>query len=334
MIAKIEQLLKEVEALHASNAEELEALRIKYLSKKGAINDLMADFRNVAAEQKKEVGMRLNELKTKAQDKINALKEQFESQDNSCDGLDLTRSAYPIELGTRHPITIVKNEVIDIFARLGFSIAEGPEIEDDWHVFSSLNFAEDHPARDMQDTFYLSPEFLLRTQTSAGQIHVMEAKKPPIKIISPGKVFRSDDDATHSPMFTQMEGLVVDKGITLCDLKGMLDELVKKIFGKETTTRLRPSYFPFTEPSVEVDVSCFQCGGCGCKLCKGTGWIEVLGAGVVNNKVLEGCGIDTNEYSGFAFGIGIERIAMLKYGINNIKLLFESDMRVLKQIDD
>ena len=334
MIAKIEQLLKEVEALHASNAEELEALRIKYLSKKGAINDLMADFRNVAAEQKKEVGMRLNELKTKAQDKINALKEQFESQDNGCDGLDLTRSAYPVELGTRHPLTIVKNEIIDIFARLGFSIAEGPEIEDDWHVFSALNFAEDHPARDMQDTFYLSPEFLLRTQTSAGQIHVMEAKKPPIKVVSPGKVFRSDDDATHSPMFTQMEGLVVDKGITLCDLKGMLDQLVKKMFGKNVTTRLRPSYFPFTEPSVEVDVSCFQCHGKGCSLCKGTGWIEVLGAGVVNKKVLEGCGIDTNEYSGFAFGIGLERIAMLKYGINNIKLLFESDLRVLDQIDD
>ena len=209
----------------------------------------------------------------------------------------------------------------------------GRDAEKNNEFMKELN-TNGHPARDMQDTFYLSPEFLLRTQTSAGQIHVMEAKKPPIKIISPGKVFRSDDDATHSPMFTQMEGLVVDKGITLCDLKGMLDELVKKIFGKETTTRLRPSYFPFTEPSVEVDVSCFQCGGCGCKLCKGTGWIEVLGAGVVNNKVLEGCGIDTNEYSGFAFGIGIERIAMLKYGINNIKLLFESDMRVLKQIDD
>ena len=231
-------------------------------------------------------------------------------------------------------MTQVRNQLIDIFASMGFEVYEGTEIETDYYNFTALNTPQDHPARDMQDTFYLSPEFLLRTQTSAGQIHVMEAKKPPIKIISPGKVFRSDDDATHSPMFTQMEGLVVDKGITLCDLKGMLDELVKKIFGKETTTRLRPSYFPFTEPSVEVDVSCFQCGGCGCKLCKGTGWIEVLGAGVVNNKVLEGCDIDTNEYSGFAFGIGIERIAMLKYGINNIKLLFESDMRVLKQIDD
>ena len=217
---------------------------------------------------------------------------------------------------------------------MGFEIYEGTEIETDYYNFTALNTPQDHPARDMQDTFYLSPEFLLRTQTSAGQIHVMEAKQPPIKIISPGKVFRSDDDATHSPMFSQMEGLVVDKGITLCDLKGMLDVFVEKIFGEGTKTRLRPSYFPFTEPSVEVDVSCFQCHGAGCKLCKGTGWIEVLGAGVVNKKVLEGCGIDSDVYSGFAFGIGIERIAMLKYGINNIKLLFESDLRVLGQLDD
>ena len=218
---------------------------------------------------------------------------------------------------------------------MGFFVYEGTEIETDYYNFTALNTPDDHPARDMQDTFYLTPEFLLRTQTSAGQVHVMESKTPPIKVIPPGTVSRSDDDATHSPMFSQMEGLVVDKGISLCDLKGMLDEFVKKIFGSDNIkTRLRPSYFPFTEPSVEVDVSCFQCGGCGCKLCKGTGWIEVLGAGVVNNKVLEGCGIDTNEYSGFAFGIGLERIAMLKYGINNIKMLFESDMRVLKQLHE
>ena len=238
------------------------------------------------------------------------------------------------EKGNLHPVTQVRNQLTDIFASMGFEIYEGTEIETDYYNFTALNTAKDHPARDMQDTFYLSPEFLLRTQTSAGQIHVMEEKKPPIKIISPGKVFRSDDDATHSPMFTQMEGLVVDHGITLCDLKGMLEEFARRIFGKNVTTRLRPSYFPFTEPSVEVDVSCFQCGGKGCRLCKGTGWIEVLGAGVVNHRVLEGCGIDAEEYSGFAFGMGIERIAMLKYGINNIKLLFESDLRVLKQIDD
>ena len=331
MLAKIEQLLQEIEGVTANNAEELEALRIKYLSKKGAINALMADFRNVPAEQKKEVGMKLNELKNRAQERIAALKEVFENQDNGAAELDLTRTAYPVDLGTRHPLSIVRNEIISIFNRLGFTIADGPEVEDDWHVFSSMNFAEDHPARDMQDTFYLSPEFLLRTQTSAGQVHVMEAKKPPIKVVSPGKVFRSDDDATHSPMFSQMEGLVVDEGITLCDLKGMLDMFVQRIFGEQTKTRLRPSYFPFTEPSVEVDVSCFQCGGKGCRLCKETGWIEVLGAGVVNKKVLENCGIDPNEYSGLAFGIGIERIAMLKYGINNINLLYENDLRFLKQ---
>ena len=247
---------------------------------------------------------------------------------------DVTIPADKDPRGNLHPITQMKNQMVNIFAGMGFEIYEGSEIENDYYNFTALNTPMDHPARDMQDTFYLSPEYLLRTQTSAGQIHVMEAKKPPIKILSPGKVFRSDDDATHSPMFSQMEGLVVDKGITLCDLQGMLDEFVQQVYGEGTRTRLRPSFFPFTEPSVEVDCSCFACGGKGCKLCKGTGWIEILGAGVVNNKVLENCGIDPNEYSGFAFGIGIERAAMLKYGINNIKLLFESDLRVLEQIND
>ena len=259
-------------------------------------------------------------------------REQAEKLD--AEKLDVTIPGDKIRAGHTHPLALVQRQLEDIFLGMGYSIVDGPEVEYDYYNFQALNIPKDHPARDTQDTFYITENILRRSQTSPVQARVMEKQKPPIKIISPGKVFRSDDDATHSPMFTQMEGLVVDKGITLCDLKGMLDELVKKIFGKETTTRLRPSYFPFTEPSVEVDVSCFQCGGCGCKLCKGTGWIEVLGAGVVNNKVLEGCGIDTNEYSGFAFGIGIERIAMLKYGINNIKLLFESDLRVLKQIDD
>ena len=248
--------------------------------------------------------------------------------------IDISMPAKKIVTGNLHPVTTVRNQLIDIFGSMGFEVYEGTEIENDYYNFTALNTPQDHPARDMQDTFYLSPEFLLRTQTSAGQVHSMEQSKPPIKIVSPGRVFRSDDDATHSPMFSQMEGLVVDEGITLCDLKGMLDMFVQKIFGEGTTTRLRPSYFPFTEPSVEVDVSCFQCGGKGCKLCKNTGWIEVLGAGVVNKKVLENCGIDSEKYSGFAFGIGLERIAMLKYGINNIKMLFESDLRVLKQIDD
>ena len=247
MIAKIEQLLKEVEALHASNAEELEALRIKYLSKKGAINDLMADFRNVAADQKKEVGMRLNELKTKAQDKINALKELFESQDNDCDGLDLTRSAYPVELGTRHPLTIVKNEIIDIFARLGFSIAEGPEIEDDWHVFSALNFAEDHPARDMQDTFFIEahPDVVLRTHTSSVQTRVMETSKPPIRIICPGRVYRNEAISYRAHcFFHQVEALYVDKNVSFTDLKQVLLLFAKEMFGTDTKIPSASVLFP------------------------------------------------------------------------------------------
>ncbi len=322
----------------AQNLEAINEVRANVLGKKGELTAVLKGMKDVAPEDRPKVGQWVNESR-EAIEKIleekvkkfeaEALKRKYESEK-----IDVTMPAVKEEKGNLHPVTQVKNQLIDIFASMGFEIFEGAEIETDYYNFTALNTPQDHPARDMQDTFYLSPEFLLRTQTSAGQIHVMEAKKPPIKVISPGKVFRSDDDATHSPMFTQMEGLVVDKGITLCDLKGMLEQFVKKIFGKNVTTRLRPSYFPFTEPSVEVDVSCFQCGGKGCKLCKGTGWIEVLGAGVVNKKVLEGCDIDTDEYSGFAFGIGIERIAMLKYGINNIKLLFESDLRVLKQIDD
>ena len=248
--------------------------------------------------------------------------------------IDVTMPAQETETGNLHPITQMRNQLIDVFAGMGFEVFENREIENDYYNFTALNTPKDHPARDMQDTFYLSPDFLLATQTSAAQIHAMETKELPIKMLAPGKVFRSDDDATHSPMFHQMEGLVVDKKITLCDLKGMLEVFVKKIYGENTTTRLRPSYFPFTEPSVEVDVSCFECGGKGCKLCKGTGWIEILGGGIVNKKVLENCGIDPEQYSGLAFGIGIERTAMLRYGINNIKMLYESDLRVLRQIDD
>ena len=336
MIAKIEQLLKEVEALHASNAEELEALRIKYLSKKGAINDLMADFRNVAAEQKKEVGMRLNELKTKAQDKINALKEQFESQDNSCDGLDLTRSAYPIELGTRHPITIVKNEVIDIFARLGFSIAEGPEIEDDWHVFSALNFAEDHPARDMQDTFFIEahPDVVLRTHTSSVQTRVMETSKPPIRIICPGRVYRNEAISYRAHcFFHQVEGLYIDKNVSFTDLKQVLLQFAQEMFGPETKIRLRPSYFPFTEPSAEMDISCDICGGEGCPFCKYTGWVEILGCGMVDPAVLEANGIDSKVYTGYAFGMGVERITNLKYKVKDLRMFSENDTRFLEEFE-
>ena len=336
MIAKIEQLLKEVEALHASNAEELEALRIKYLSKKGAINDLMADFRNVAAEQKKEVGMRLNELKTKAQDKINALKEQFESQDNSCDGLDLTRSAYPIELGTRHPITIVKNEVIDIFARLGFSIAEGPEIEDDWHVFSALNFAEDHPARDMQDTFFIEahPDVVLRTHTSSVQTRVMETSKPPIRIICPGRVYRNEAISYRAHcFFHQVEALYVDKNVSFTDLKQVLLLFAKEMFGTDTKIRLRPSYFPFTEPSAEMDISCNICGGKGCPFCKHTGWVEILGCGMVDPNVLESNGIDSQVYRGYALGMGLESITNLQYQVNDLRMLSDNDTRFLKEFE-
>lgn len=322
----------------SSDLSRLNDVRTSILGKKGELTAVLKGMKDVAPEDRPKVGQWVNEtreaIENLMQERIAKLKAEELRLRYESEKIDVTMPAEKREKGNLHPVTQVRNQLVDIFGAMGFEIYEGTEIETDYYNFTALNTPQDHPARDMQDTFYLSPEFLLRTQTSAGQIHVMEAKKPPIKIISPGKVFRSDDDATHSPMFTQMEGLVVDKGITLCDLKGMLDEFVKKIFGEGTTTRLRPSYFPFTEPSVEVDVSCFQCKGKGCKLCKGTGWIEVLGAGVVNNKVLEGCGIDTKEYSGFAFGIGMERIAMLKYGINNIKLLFESDLRVLKQIDD
>lgn len=323
----------------ATNLDALNEVRNTVLGKKGELTLVLRGMKDVAPEDRPKVGQWVNEARDAIESTLEsqlkklekeALKLRYESEK-----IDVTMPEEVLTQGSLHPITLVKNELVDIFGSMGFFVYEGTEIETDYYNFTALNTPDDHPARDMQDTFYLTPEFLLRTQTSAGQVHVMESKKPPIKVISPGKVFRSDDDATHSPMFSQMEGLVVDKGISLCDLKGMLDEFVKKIFGSDNIkTRLRPSYFPFTEPSVEVDVSCFQCGGCGCRLCKGTGWIEVLGAGVVNNKVLEGCGIDTNEYSGFAFGIGLERIAMLKYGINNIKMLFESDMRVLKQLHE
>lgn len=338
-LANIKQeILDGIEEKASSRAAAFE-LRKQFLdSKTGKIGQLMKEMKNIAPEERANFGKNVNELKEWAMNKFQELDEIMKQKElqkrYESEKIDVTMPAEMVQSGNLHPITQMRNQLIDVFAGMGFEIYEGTEIENDYYNFTALNTPKDHPARDMQDTFYLSPEFLLRTQTSAGQIHVMESGKPPIKILSPGRVFRSDDDATHSPMFHQMEGLVVDKKITLCDLKGMLDMFVKKIYGEGTTTRLRPSYFPFTEPSVEVDVSCFECGGQGCKLCKGTGWIEILGAGIVNKKVLENCGIDSEEYSGLAFGIGIERTAMLKYGINNIKLLFESDIKVLDQIND
>ena len=339
--AKFEAIREQfrTEAKERMDSSAIYELRKRYLDRKGGlVNGLMKEMRNIPAEEKAEFGQGVNQLKDWVLENLQKMEEKARAQElqhrYEKEKIDITIPAVKIRRGNLHPNTQVKNQIVNIFAGMGFYIYEGAEIETDYYNFTALNTPQDHPARDMQDTFYLTDEFLLRTQTSAGQIHVMEAKKPPIKILSPGKVFRSDDDATHSPMFSQMEGLVVDKGITLCDLQGMLDVFVQKLFGEGVRTRLRPSYFPFTEPSVEVDVSCFACGGKGCRLCKGTGWIEILGAGIVNRKVLENCGIDPEVYSGFAFGIGIERVAMLKYGINNIKLLFESDLRVLDQIND
>ena len=337
MISKIEALMAEVETLTANSAEELEALRIKYLSKKGAINDLMADFRNVPAEQKKEVGMRLNALKTRATERIAELKEAFETNDSGAAEMDLTRTAYPIELGTRHPLSIVKNEIIDIFARMGFALADGPEVEDDWHVFSSMNFAEDHPARDMQDTFFIEahPDIILRTHTSSVQSRVMETSQPPIRIICPGRVYRNEAISYRAHcFFHQVEALYVDKNVSFTDLKQALLLFAKEMFGEDTKIRLRPSYFPFTEPSAEVDVSCNLCGGKGCPVCKGTGWLEIMGCGMVDPNVLKASNIDPEKYSGFAFGMGVERIAMLKYGVKDLRLYFENDVRFLHQFED
>ena len=334
MLDKIKALLQEVENMKAANAEELEALRIKYLSKKGEISALMNDFRNVAADQKREVGKYLNELKETTQSKINELKESFENVQTANDDIDLTRTAYPIELGTRHPLSLVKKEICDIFGRLGFSIAEGPEIEDDWHNFSALNFPEEHPARDMQDTFFISknPDIVLHTHTSSVQVRDMEAHRPPIRLVTPGRVFRNEAISARAHcIFHQIEALYIDENVSFADLKQTLTYFAKELFGPDTQIRLRPSYFPFTEPSAEMDVSCTLCHGKGCNVCKGTGWLEILGCGMVDPNVLELNGIDKEKYTGFALGMGIERITMLKYGIKDIRLFFENDIRFLEQ---
>ena len=341
MIAKIQQLLSEVETLKANSAEELEALRIKYLSKKGVISELMADFRNVPAEQKKEVGMKLNELKQRTQERIAALKEVFESQDHGCDELDLTRTAYPIALGTRHPLSIVKNQIIDIFARMGFNIADGPEVEDDLHVYTKLNFAADHPARDMQATFFVDVDpddvtrnVILRSHTSSVQVRTMERQQPPIRIICPGRVYRNEAISYRAHcFFHQVEALYIDKGVSFTDLKQVLLLFAQEMFGSDTKIRLRPSYFPFTEPSAEMDISCNICGGKGCPFCKGTGWVEILGCGMVDPNVLEACGIDSKVYSGYALGMGIERITNLKYQVKDLRMFSENDVRFLREFE-
>ena len=326
------------EAEKAEGSRALYEVKMKFLGRAGVVTAMLKKMRELSPEERPSFGKRVNAIRERLEQDFAAvearLKERELAQKLESESLDVTMPGKRQQKGALHPVTRVKNELVDIFAGMGFEIFEGPEIENDYYNFTALNTPADHPARDMQDTFYLSDEYLLRTQTSAGQIRFMEKHRPPIKMLSPGRVFRSDDDATHSPMFHQMEGLVVDKHITLCDLQGMLDEFARTMFSSSSKTRLRPSYFPFTEPSVEVDVSCAACGGKGCSLCKGTGWIEVLGAGMVNRRVLENCNIDPDEYTGFAFGMGIERIAMLKYGINNIKLLTENDVRFLEQFKD
>lgn len=336
---KIDELLKEVSALSAKNAEDVEQLRLKYLSKKGEINAIIADFRNVAKEEKRELGIKINELKKAATDKINALREQVETTETASESLDLTRTAYPVDLGTRHPLTLVRNEIIDIFQRMGFTLYNGPEVDDDKHVFTMLNFAVDHPARDMQDTFFISQNpndvtknVLLRSHTSGDEAHYMETHEPPIRVLCPGRVYRNEAISARAHcFFHQVEGLYVDKGVSFTDLKQVLLTFAREMFGADTKIRLRPSFFPFTEPSAEMDISCSICGGKGCNFCKHTGWVEILGCGMVDPHDLAACNIDPEVYTGYAFGMGVERIANLKYGVNDLRLFSENDTRFLEE---
>ena len=334
MLQKINDLKARIEGLTASSAEDVEVLRIQYLSKKGEVSLLFNDFRALPADEKRAMGQAINELKNLATEKINALRESLENSDSTEGDIDLTRTAANLPRGTRHPLSIVRDEITSIFSRLGFSVAEGPEIEDDWHVFSSLNFAEDHPARDMQVTFLIqrSPDVLLRTHTSSVQTRVMENSRPPIRIICPGRVYRNEAISARAHcFFHQVEGLYVDKGVTFTDLKQTLLYFAREMFGPETKIRLRPSYFPFTEPSAEMDISCNLCGGKGCSFCKGTGWVEILGCGMVDPNVLDACGIDSKVYTGFALGMGVERITNLKYRVKDLRMFSENDVRFLDE---
>jgi len=334
MIDKIDALLSEINSATAKSKEEAEVFRIKYLGQKGLVKQLFADFKNVALEQKREVGQKLNELKNVAQQKAEQLKQQTSAATSTATDSDLTLPGEPIQLGSRHPISIVRNEIIEIFSRIGFTVSEGPEIEDDWHNFSALNFPEEHPARDMQDTFFIekNPDIALRTHTSSVQVRVMQNQKPPIRTISPGRVFRNEAISARAHcIFHQVEGLYIDEGVSFADMKQTLLYFAKEMFGEKSEIRLRPSFFPFTEPSGEMDVSCFICNQKGCPVCKHTGWVEILGCGMVDPAVLDNCGIDSKKYTGFAFGMGIERPAMLKYQINDIRLFFENDVRFLEQ---
>lgn len=334
MLHKVEELLQEVKSLEASTEQEIEALRIKYLGQKGLIKQLFADFKSVPNEQKKEFGQKLNELKTLAQDTINSLKESTTSTNKSSKKIDTSLPGNDFEVGSRHPISLVKNEIVEIFSRIGFTVSEGPEIEDDWHNFTALNFPEEHPARDMQDTFFVekNPDIALRTHTSSVQVRVMENSKPPIRTISPGRVYRNEAISARAHcFFHQVEGLYIDENVSFADLKQTLMYFAKEMFGEDTKIRLRPSYFPFTEPSAEMDVSCSICKGEGCNVCKYTGFLEILGCGMVDPNVLDNCGIDSKKYTGFAFGMGVERIAQLKYTVNDLRLYSENDLRFLKQ---
>ncbi len=339
LLDKIDDLLKEVSQLSAKNAEDVEKLRIKYLSKKGEISELMDEFRTVAKDKKKEFGIKINELKKMATEKINELRETVETTETGEESLDLTRTPYPVSLGTRHPLTIVKNEIIEIFQRMGFTLFHGPEIDDDKHVFTMLNFAADHPARDMQDTFFISQNpndvtknVLLRSHTSGDEAHYMESHEPPIRVLCPGRVYRNEAISARAHcFFHQVEGLYVDKGVSFTDLKQVLLTFAREMFGPDTKIRLRPSFFPFTEPSAEMDISCTICGGKGCNFCKHTGWVEILGCGMVDPHDLAACGIDPDVYTGYAFGMGVERIANLKYGVNDLRLFSENDTRFLEE---
>lgn len=335
MQERIQQLTAELQALTAHSEQEVEDLRIKYISKKGLVSQLFDEFKTVPNEEKRQVGQLLNALKTLATDKINELRASLSAGgDDEGLGIDWSRTAYPTPLGSRHPLTIVQQEICSIFARLGFSIAEGPEIEDDWHVFSALNFAEDHPARDMQDTFFVRnvPGTLLRTHTSSVQTRTMLESEPPIRVICPGRVYRNEAISYRAHcFFHQLEALYVDQNVSFADLKQVLLYFAQEMFGTDTKIRLRPSYFPFTEPSAEMDISCNICGGKGCNFCKHTGWVEILGCGMVDPNVLENCGFDSRKYSGYALGMGVERITNLKYRVSDLRLFSENDVRFLEQ---
>jgi len=334
MLQKIDDILKEATRFKAETREEIETFRIKYLSKKGIVAELFSQFKTLPAEEKKKVGQRLNQLKQYITEKVSSLMEEAANPEDKAKEKDLTLPGAPVQLGARHPISIVRNQIISIFEKLGFTISEGPEIEDDWHVFSALNFPPEHPARDMQDTFFIrkDPDVLLRTHTSSVQVRVMEKEQPPIRTISPGRVFRNEAISARAHcIFHQVEGLYIDQNVSFADLKQTLLFFAREMFGPAVEIRLRPSYFPFTEPSAEMDISCQICGGKGCNVCKYTGWLEILGCGMVDPNVLEFCNIDSVNYTGYAFGMGIERVAMLKYQVRDLRLYFENDIRFLRQ---